>query len=125
MRVSIDTEEKAKGLVFKTTYYYVNVSVIFSEEENATISQRKLKDYIVLEREWDAEKGPKFANDPKWMEIGQHLRIRTLTAGTDSYACVDPVRAKEYEQKVVEALKNLKNFFEQARDVGESKTFEL
>jgi hypothetical protein len=129
MRVSINTEEKSKGLIFRKPYFSVNVSVIFSEEEKAIILQRKLKDYIVMLRDWDitrmneglAARAPEF-----WASLGKpDLSVRHLMEGVDRYGLPDPVRAKEYEQSLVDALKTLKSFFEGSKTVGEAKTFEL
>ena len=125
MRVSIDHKEKSTGLVFKKPAFAVNVNVQFSEEEKAIINTRKLKDYIVLRREHSFNSAVR--NDPTYQDddIKPHLRVKSLMKGSDSYDLPDPVRAKEYEQHLVDALKTLKSFLEGSHSVGESRTFDL
>lgn len=128
MKVSIDHKEVSHGLVFKTQFTAVVVSVTFSDEEKAIIQQRKLSKYIVLERGPDAYLRSKFeVKDPKHLASlgGLDLSIANLLKGPDTYECQTPMHAKEYEGKVTEALKTLKGFIMGNAQKEESKSFEL
>jgi hypothetical protein len=68
-----------------------------------------------------AERDPEY-----WASLAKpHLTVKDLMKGVDQYGLPDPVRAKQYEEKLVDALKTLKGFFEGSKTVGEAKTFEL
>jgi hypothetical protein len=129
MRVSIDHKEKTMGLVFKKTKHAVVVTIQFTEQEQAIIRQRKLNDYVIIKREWDAtmkekaEAHPEHYNHPDMKP--PHLFIKDLVKGPDTYVLDTPIEAKQYEARLVEGLKTLKSFIEGNQTVAESKTFEL
>ena len=127
MRVSIDHKDKKTGLVFKSNKYEVVVSVQFSDEELAIINSRKLKEYVVLERGWDATMKETAAKHPDYYDLlpPPNLIIGKLVKGPDSYVFDTPIEAKGYEEKVTEALKRLKSFIMGNAEKAENKSFEL
>lgn len=127
MRVSINHNDKATGFIFKSNKFEVVVSVQFSEEELAVINGRKLKEYIVLERGWDATMRDKANKHPEYYDTlpPPNLTIGKLVKGPDGYVCDTPVDAKIYEEKVTNGLKSLKAFLQGNQTKAESKTFEL
>ena len=127
MRVSIEHKDKASGLIFKTHQVEVAVTVVFSEEEQAIIKHRKLKDYVITERIPDerlaGKIGSSFVQEHKHM---YHLYVRDLTNGRPDHFVFDtPAHAKAYEQKVTEGLKELKAFIAGNAEIGTTKSFEL
>lgn len=127
MRVSIEHEDKTSGLIFKTHQTEVAVTVIFSDEEQAVIKSRKLKDTVVLKREPNAKEIEK--RGAAWVRQNDdlyHLYIRNLTAGKpERFLCDTPIAAKIYEQELTGALKQLKEFLSGNAEIGKAKTFEL
>lgn len=127
MRVSIEHADKTSGLVFKTHQIEVAVAVVFSEEEQAIIKGRKLKDTVVLKREPNSKEIEK--RGAAWVRENHdlyHLYIRDLTAGKpERFLCDTPIDAKIYEQNLMEALKTLKGFISGNAETGTAKTFEL
>ena len=119
MRVTIDHTEIKRGMILKTTYYEVVCTVTMSEEQLQIIRDKRLQDYIVLERiPADAKDG----DNPDWFT----LRIKHLMNGKpDRFLCPDPVRAKEYEAELLDRLRELKAFLEESAEVGSSKVIEL
>ncbi len=122
MKVDIAHQESSKGLIFKKPLYGVSLSVVFSEEEQQIIKQHKLKDRIVLSRPLSAD-----LNYDKWADHEDkfYLRISTLMNGEDVYYSDAPSDAKEYEEHLVAALRDLKEFLDENAEVGEARSFEL
>jgi len=127
MRVSIDHRDISHGLIFKKTLAEVICSVQFSAEELSVINGRKLKDYIVLERGWDATMQEKAAKHPEHYDriTPPNLKIGSLVKGPDRYVLDTPADAKGYEARLTEALKTLKGFLQANESKAESKSFEL
>lgn len=127
MRVSINHNEKSVGLVFKSTKHEVVTGVQFTAEELAIINGRKLKEFVVLSRGWDATMKEKAAKHPEYYDTltPPNLTIGKLVKGPDSYVFDTPIEAKRYEGELTEALKELKGFLVGNQTKAESKTFEL
>lgn len=127
MRVSIEHNEKKAGIIFQKTLIEVVVKVDFSAEEQAVIRSRKLKDYIVIERVWDAKIRDYAAKHPDHYDAIKppHLWIGDLVKGADKYLCANPMEAKQYEARLTEGLKTLKAFLQGNEGKAESKNFEL
>ena len=126
MRVTINHEQRNSGLIFKKTRIAVVLSIQFSEEELATIKTRKLKSTVVLERKWDATMREKAAAHPEYYDTvpPPNLTVGDLLKG-DTYVCDTPVEAKQYEAKLIDALKTVKPFIEGNQSSAQTKSFEL
>ena len=127
MRVSIEHNSGSSGLIFKKHFIRVAVTVVFSEEEQAIIRSRKLKDYVVLKREPDMLTVERLgARDAAQFAETYHLRIKDLASGKpDTYPFDTPIEAKQYETDLTAALKTLKEFISGNADTAKAKTFEL
>lgn len=123
MKVDINHREETSGWLSKKTYYVVDLTVTFSEEELAIIKQRKLEGDIVIERGIPANQDPgKFKN----IEDVFNLSIGKLTRGTDSYAFSSPRDAKEYEAEIHDIMPKLKQHIMDNAEIEEKSTsFEL
>lgn len=138
MKIDIKPVEKSKGMMFKKTLHGVELTVQFSEEEKAIITERKLAPMILLERgapaDVDAEKHAnrglvklvataalkgRDAND-------FHLTFATMLRGPDTYFFDTPIEAKAYIQELKEdTLPLAKQFLEGNKDTASSDSFEL
>lgn len=127
MRVSIEHSEESMGLLFKKPLYAVTATIQFSEEELAIIKTRRLKDFVVLERDWQATLQKKVEAHPEyWATLAPpHLKVSDLVKGRDTYTFFTPIEAKSYENKLTDGLKQLKQFIAGNAATAESKTFEL
>jgi hypothetical protein len=127
MRVSIEHSEESMGLVFKKPLYAVTATIQFSEEELAIIKTRRLKEFVVLDRDWQATLQKKVEAHPDyWATLAKpHLKVGDLMRGRDTYTFFTPIEAKSYENKLTDALKQLKQFIAGNAATAESKTFEL
>src|SRR3569832_2932493 len=127
MKVSIEHKDKASGLLFKTHQVAVSVAVVFSEEELAVIRSRRLRDYVVLERQPDKLRRERIGAEAMRDNPGMfNLHVRDLVSGrADPFFCDTPIDAKIYEQQLTEALKKLKDFIAGNAETGTSKVFEL
>jgi hypothetical protein len=127
MRVSIDHNEKSVGLLFRSTKHEVVTSIQFTAEELAVINGRKLKEYVVLERGWDATMKDNAAKHPEYYDTvpQPNLTIGKLVKGPDHYVFDTPIESKRYEGQLTEALKQLKGFLVGNETRAESKSFEL
>lgn len=123
MRVSLASAEKTEGLVFKTHLVEVTVDVVFSEEELASIKHRKLQKAVLVERQPHRSKAKKY--NAEELEMLFNLTVGDLMRGPDKFLFDGPVEAKNYEEEVKNALKNLKSHIEANATVGQKETFEL
>jgi hypothetical protein len=127
MRVSIEHREKTSGLFMKTTQYEVLTRVDFSDEELAIIRHRKLEKTIVLERSPDRRHASKFSQQ-ELVELATewHLKISSLMKRNPDVHTLDtPIEAKQYEQELTDALRQLKAYIEGNAAVAGATTFEL
>lgn len=127
MRVSIEHINKSSGLIFKKHYIEVAVTVVFSDEEQAVIRSRKLKEYVVLKREPDMLTVERLgAKDAAQFAETYHLRIKHLASGKpDKYPFETPIDAKNYEADLTAALKMLKEFIGANSETAGAKSFEI
>ncbi len=127
MRVSIDHREITTGLLRRTTQYEVVTKVDFSDEELAVIRHRRLEDTIVLERVPDRIHASKFTQQELADLADQwHLKIKSLMKRSPDVHTLDtPIEAKQYEQDLTGALRNLKAYIEGNATLAGAKTFEL
>ena len=127
MRVSIEHAEKKFGLLRRTSRIEVSAAVVFSDEEQAVIRERKLKDYVVLKRAPDSDSVDRLgAAHVAGMLDAYHLRVKNLLSGKpDKYLFDTPAEAKVYEHDLTEALKGFKAFITANAEMAGAKTFEL
>lgn len=139
MKVSLKHIEKKQGLVFKKTLHGVELGVIFSEEEKAIISERKLGRTILMERGAPADTDPdKMANRGLAKKIAMsaikgdmdannfHMTFNKLIKGTDTYWFDTPIEAKDYNDILrEETLPLAKAYLEGNKDTGSEDSFEL
>lgn len=138
MRVNIEHKTETKGLLRKTTFHIVALTVEFSDEEKAIVRERKLERVVILERDVPAN-----VDEEKHAERGLlakvvtaavkgrdanhfHLTIGKLLNGVDQYALATPLEAKEYEAALKEKLPSLKGYIMENAGIEEkSSSFEL
>jgi hypothetical protein len=127
MRVSINHADRKFGLFGGTRMVEVAATVVFSDEEQAIIRGRKLKDYIVLKREPDSRSIDRLgAANVAELADAYHLRVRSLLSGKpDTYLFDTPAHAKRYEAELTDALKAFKDFIAANAETASATTFEL
>lgn len=111
MRVAIDHCTIVKGLLFKTTYYAVDLSVAFTHEETQIIRQRKLEKTVLLERRPATAKVDD--RDDKFT-----LTVGRLQHGPDRFLAATPAHAKLYQEELLAALNELKGWLTLNADEG-------
>jgi len=120
MYVNLCHTTKRSGLVFKRSYFGVQLSVQLTEVEAQVVGDQQLEDLILLQR-----------NPPADIPDGHpdrfHLRLRHFINGkSDTYYLGTISQAKDYEQYLVEALEDLKGILTDSEEVTEPKrSFEL
>ena len=138
MKVDIKHVEKSQGLIFKTKFYGVAVTVVFNEEEKQIIKSSGIGRQIILERgipvDVDAEKHANRGLASKLLTAAIkgadannfHLTIGKLLNGTDTYFLPTIVDAKSYEVELREGLVELKEYITHSAAIEEkSASFEL
>lgn len=116
--MSISHETVRKGLLFKTTYYVVLCTVHFTHEETQIIRQRKLEKSILLQRRPATAKVDE--RDDKFT-----LSVATLQKGTDRFLTATPAAAKIYQQDLLGALEQLKEWLTLNAETGEAIVVEF
>lgn len=102
MRISIKHETVLRGLLFKTTYYQVSLTVLFTHEEIQIIRQRKLMQTKLLDRRPATAKVDD--RDSKF-----ELLVGDIVNGkTDQFLCATPSASKIYEERLLATLQQLK-----------------
>ena len=120
MYVNLSHTTKRSGLVFKRSYYGVQLSVQLSEVEAQVVGDQQLEDLIVIQRYPPAD-------IPDGHPDRFHLRLKHFTNGkSDTYFMGTISEAKDYEKFLVEALEDLKNVLTNSEEViDQSRSFEL
>ena len=119
MRISIDHHTVKKGLLFKTTFYEVRLSVAFAHEEKQIIQQRGLtKTKLVDRRPADARVD---ARDTKFELRVEHL----LNGREDRFLCATPSKAKIYEEQLLAVLQQMKLWLEDNAETGSRRVVEF
>lgn len=118
MRVSIKHETVQKGLLFKTTYYAVDLVVHFTHEETQIIRQRKLGNSVLLQRRPATAKVDD--RDEKFT-----LQVSHLTQGPDRFLTATPAAAKLYQQELLTALQELKEWLSFNAETGDKIVVEF
>ncbi len=128
MRLTIDRKTERKGIIKKTETYVVDVTVEWTEEELAIVKQRKLEEMVLCDHphskayaKLEDEIGPvpvrimSFLPDKKKSSVGNH-----------AYKLDKPIDADNWEKKVTEHIKEMKDYIMANADAEEgSKTIEL
>ncbi|KAA0909536.1 hypothetical protein FLO80_21135 [Aquicoccus porphyridii] len=119
MRVSIQHHTVRKGLLFKTTYHEVHLTVAFTHEEKHIIRQRNLlKTKLVDRRPATAKVDDR---DEKF-----ELRVEHLMDGrTDRFLCATPSRAKIYEDNLLAMLGQMKLWLDDNADTADRTVVEF
>lgn len=118
MRVSISHTTTRQGLLFKTTYYAVDLIVHFTHEETQIIRQRKLEKATLLERRPANAKVDD--RDSRFTLTVQHLQ-----SGTDRHLTATPADAKVYQTELLIALEQLKQWLDLNAEPGEKTIVEF
>ena len=119
MRVSITHNTIKKGLLFKTTYHEVSLTVAFSHEEKQIITQHGLLKTKLLDRRPADAKND--ARDEKF-----ELRVEHLMNGkTDRFLCATPSKSKIYEEALFDVLQQMKLWLSDNADPATAKTVEF
>ncbi len=139
MKIDIKPLEKSQGLVFKKKLHGVELSVLFSEEEQAIILERKLGRTMLMER------GAPAGTDPEKMEnrglarkivasaiagdmdaSNFHLTFNKLLKAPDTYWFETPSEAKDYIAELKEVVLPLtKSYLEDNKEAASADSFEL
>ncbi|MEM9761641.1 MAG: hypothetical protein AAF968_03870 [Pseudomonadota bacterium] len=119
MRVTIDHHTIRTGLVFKTTYYEVHLSVAFTHEEKQIIRSRNLQQTKLLDRR------PADAHvDDRDDRFELHLRD-LLDGRVDRHRLATPSRAKIYEEELLGVLAQVKHWLTDNAETGSRRVVEL
>lgn len=112
MRVTIDHQTIRKGVLLKTTYYEVSLTVAFTHEEKQIIRQRGLlKTKLVDRRPANAKVDDR---DEKF-----ELRVEHLMDGrTDRFLCATPSKSKIYEEDLLAVLEQMKRWLDDNAETG-------
>ncbi len=137
MRVTIERKYETSGLIFKSTRHRVDVSVDFSEEERHVINSSGLRDFQFYNPPLYARlSGSSSLSDEEKQKIGVPVwsllnetwtgkpqpGFRTACLAT----CETEALANVEEEKIREALKNLKAIIDRHSQSSKAKdTFEL
>lgn len=118
MRVSITHHAVTTGIIFRRTFYAVDLSVHFTHEETQIIRQRRLEEALLLERRPATAKVDD--RDERFA-----LRVRHLKAGTDRFLTATPAAAKLYQAELLQALEQLKHWLSANADIADRTTVEF
>ena len=119
MRIVIDHAEIREGLVFRTVFHEVQLTVDFSHEEKQIIRQRGLGEQVLLER---VPAGARADDAPDWY----HLKVRhLLERKPDRHRLANPAEAKLYEAQLLGVLEQFKAWLEANADPAGRRVIEL
>lgn len=119
MRVSISHHDVRKGLLFKRTFYAVDLSVAFTHEEKQIIGMRRLQDTKLLDRR------PAMARTDDRDEKFE-LRLCDLINGrTDRFLCATPSKAKIYEEDLLRVMAQVKLWVSDNAESGTGRVVEF
>lgn len=119
MRISISHDTVRKGLLFKTTYYEVRLSVAFTHEEKQIIRQRNLQKTKLVDRRPATAR-----NDDRDEKF--ELRVEHLMDGrADQFLCATPSKAKIYEEDILLMLQQMKLWLGDNAETGSGTVIEL
>ncbi len=138
MKIDIRPVEKSKGFVFGKKLHGVELSVAFSDEETAIISERKLGSVVLMDRDAPADvDAEKHANRGLAKMVmtaavsggdANHfgLTFNKLLRGPDVYFFSTPIEAKGYMAELKEEILPLtKAYLEGNKEAATADSFEL
>ena len=117
MRVDIKHHEFTTGMIFKKQHFGVDLDLIFSEEEKVIIKHGSLDDTIVMHRTAPSIVG---GNNEWNLTIG-----KLLYKEPDRMSFETSAEAQMYDQKLKEALTQLKQYLNANGQKAENSSFEL
>ena len=114
MHVKIEHQQylKKRLLGVNETYQQVLLSVTLSELERHTIQATSIDDLVVVERPPSAELHQEDEGDGKWNITYGWLLTLHQERRADVYNLLTPFDAREYEEKLREALDTAKRYLE-------------
>ena len=119
MRISIKHNTVRQGLLFKTTYHEVLLTVLFTHEEIQVIRQRKLMKTKLLDRRPATAKVDD--RDDKF-----ELTVGDIVNGkTDRFLCPTPSASKIYQERLLDTLQQLKLWIGDNADEADDFVVEL
>lgn len=119
MRVSISHHTIRKGFLFKTTYYEVQLRVAFTHEEKQIIRQRNLLGTKLMDRRPANAKND--ARDEKFELRVDHL----MDERPDFFLCATPSQSKIYEDRLLDALAQMKLWLDDNAETGSRTVVEF
>ena len=119
MRVSISHHTVQKGLILKTTFYEVQLSVAFTHEEKQIIKQRGLLKTKLLDRRPADAKND--ARDEKFELRVEHL----MNEQRDRFLCATPSKAKIYEEALLDVFGQMKLWLDDNAETGSRTVVEF
>jgi len=119
MRIAIKHQTVRQGLLFKTTYHEVRLTVLFTHEELQIIRQRKLLETKLMDRRPATAKVDD--RDSKF-----ELSVGDIVNGkTDRFLCATPSASKIYEERLLDTLQQLKLWISDNADEADDFVVEL
>lgn len=120
MQATITHSTTTQGMMTKTTYFSVGISVQFSPDEASVIQRYDIGSLEILDREHPASL--RKSNNP---EGAFNMRVSHLVRG-DTYLCATPLEAKTYDSKLRDALSKVKAYIDaNMTPMSGSDTFEV
>ncbi|MCE8540136.1 hypothetical protein KBY27_21955 [Ruegeria pomeroyi] len=112
MRVSISHHTIRKGLLLKSTYHEVHLSVAFTHEEKQIIRQRNLSKIKLLDRR-PANARVDDRDEKFELKVGDLMNGRI-----DRFLCANPSQAKIYEDNLLDVLAQMKLWLDDNAETG-------
>ena len=119
MRVSIKHETVRRGMIFKTTFYEVLVTVLLTHEEIQIVRQRNLLQTKLMDRR------PANAKVDDRDERFELLVKDIINGRTDRFLCATPADAKRYEERMLDTLSQLKLWISDNAETSEGIVVEF
>ena len=120
MKIDIKNSTHTKGLVFKDTFYKLDLHVELTEEEKAIIKERDLGGMIIWELPNPASKAGEFGH-----EIGWNLIFNNLKGGHWWYDFKKPAESKVFQEELLIRLKRAKEYLDENASTAEDTSIEL
>jgi len=109
MQLTVEHMPIETGFFRKRTYWDVRISVCFDSQELLTIKCCRMEDVLVMQRPWDARPYRAVEGSPV---PHRNLTIGELLKKPDTYRWMYPGDAKNYEERVKQAMVTLKNILD-------------
>lgn len=116
--MDIKNSTHTKGLVFKDTFYKLDLHVELTEEEKAIIKERDLGGMII----WEL---PNPASVTHYPEQGWDLIFNSLVHGHYWYDFKTPHDAKLFQEELVDKLKIAKQYLQSNATTAQDTSLEI